>query len=316
MLQRLDELGHQEPQLEAQAKAVLSWCQDNAVYPLSMADMAYPSLLKEISTPPALLFVRGNIDMLCLPQVAIVGSRNASNFGLNTAFEFAKMLVNSGFVVTSGLALGIDGAAHRGAISSGNGGQNTGQTIAVLGTGSDVIYPRQHQNIHQEILDLGGAIVTEFLPGTPPLSANFPRRNRIISGLSLGTMVVEAAIRSGSLITARYAMEQGREVFAVPGSIHNVLSKGSHALLKQGATLVESGKDIVLAYVESESGGLDAVWEKQYPELLSAMGYDPIDIDTLVVRTCLPVAELNRQLVQLELEAVIASRNGLYHRLK
>ena len=322
MLQRLDELGHEEPQLKAQAKAVLSWCQDNAVYPLSMADTAYPSLLKEISTPPTLLFVRGNIDMLCLPQVAIVGSRNASSSGLNTAFEFAKMLAKSGFVVTSGLALGIDGAAHRGALRSGNEGQKTGQTIAVLGTGSDVIYPQQHQDLHQEILDLGGAIVTEFLPSTPPLPANFPRRNRIISGLSLGTMVVEAAIRSGSLITARYAMEQGREVFAVPGSIHNVLSKGSHALLKQGATLVESGKDIVaqlggmLAYAGSECGGLDAVWEKQYPELLNAMGYDPIDIDTLVFRTGLTVAALNRQLVQLELEAVIASRNGLYHRLK
>jgi DNA processing protein len=322
MLQNLDELDRQESQLEVQAKAVLGWCQENAVYPLSLADTAYPPLLKEISLPPALLFVRGNVDILSLPQVAIVGSRNASSSGLNTAFEFAKMLASNGFVVTSGLALGIDGAAHAGAIRSGKDGQKTGQTIAVLGTGSDVIYPRQHRELHQEILNLGGTVITEFLPGTPPLPENFPRRNRIISGLSMGTMVVEAAIRSGSLITARYALEQGREVFAVPGSIHNALSKGSHALLKQGATLVESGKDIVeqlggmLSYVESESSNPDPILEKQYTELLRAMGYDPIDIDTLVHRTGLSVAELNRQLVQLEMEVVIANSNGLYHRLK
>jgi DNA processing protein len=320
---RLNALEQQQPKLEAQAAVVLNWCHDHRVYPLSITDSSYPALLKEISVPPSLLFVRGNIEKLSMPQVAIVGSRNASASGLNTASEFAKMLASSGFVVTSGLALGIDGAAHTGAMNGVvNGDITTGQTVAVLGAGSDVIYPRQHGELYQKILDEGGVVVTEFLPGTPPLPANFPRRNRIISGLSLGTMVVEAALRSGSLITARYAMEQGREVFAVPGSIHNALSKGTHTLIKQGATLVESGKDIVeqlggmLGYVESELETSDNTLGKQQKELLNAMGFDPVDMDTLVHRTGLPVAELSRQLVQLELEAVIASGNGLYNRLK
>jgi len=319
-----NKLEQQRPKLEAQAAVVLNWCQDHRVYPLSITDSSYPALLKEISVPPSLLFVRGSIEKLCLPQVAIVGSRNASTSGLNTASAFAKMLASSGFVVTSGLALGIDGAAHTGAMNGVvSGGITTGHTVAVLGTGLDVIYPRQHSELYQKILDGGGAVITEFLPGTPPLPANFPRRNRIISGLSLGTMVVEAALKSGSLITARYALEQGREVFAVPGSIHNALSKGTHALIKQGATLVESGKDIVeqlggmLAYVELEKSECsDSALGKQQKELLNAMGFDPVDMDTLVHRTGLPVVELSRQLVQLELEAVITSGNGLYNRLK
>ncbi|MEH6617866.1 MAG: DNA-processing protein DprA, partial [Porticoccus sp.] len=195
-----------------------------------------------------------------------------------------------------------------------------GKTVAVLGTGLDVVYPRQHHELYQQILDNSGAIISEFLPGTPPLPANFPRRNRVISGLSLGTMVVEAAIRSGSLITARYAMEQGREVFAVPGSIHNVLSKGSHHLLKQGATLVESAQDIVeqlggmLAYTEMEFSKQKINGGKNGP-LLEALGFDPVDIDTLVERTGLPIATLNHQLILLELEGAIESSNGRYHRL-
>lgn len=320
---RFNTLEQQQSKLEAEAVAVLNWCERHRVYPLNITDPSYPTLLKEISVPPSLLFVCGNVEKLSLPQVAIVGSRNASTSGLSTASEFAKMLANSGFVVTSGLALGIDGAAHTGAMRGlVNGDITTGQTIAVLGTGPDVVYPRQHGELCQKILGEGGAVITEFLPGTPPLPANFPRRNRIISGLSLGTMVVEAALKSGSLITARYAMEQGREVFAVPGSIHNALSKGTHALLKQGATLVESGKDIVeqlggmLGYMESEPESPDNVLCKQQKELLNAMGFDPVDMDTLVRRTGLPVSELSRELVQLELEAVIASGNGVYNRLK
>ena len=319
----LEHLNQQQAILSAQAEAVMDWCQKNAVQWLCLSDSAYPSLLKEIAIPPSVLFVRGNTDLLCLPQVAIVGSRNATVSGLNTAFDFAKMLASSGFVITSGMALGIDGAAHNGALE-------TGQTVAVLGTGLDVLYPKQHRELHQKILNHGGAVISEFMPGTPPLPANFPRRNRIISGLCLGTMVVEAAIRSGSLITARYAMEQNREVFAIPGSIHNAMSKGTHALLKQGATLVESGHDIVeqlggiLAYVEAETleSSVSQVIDKRtnepsgQQELLQAMGFDPVDIDTLVSRTGLAIAQINRQLMELELEGIISNQNGLYNRLK
>lgn len=319
----LDHLNQQQAILSALAEAVMDWCQKNAVQWLCLSDSAYPSLLKEIAIPPSVLFVRGNTDLLCLPQVAIVGSRNATVSGLNTAFDFAKMLASSGFVITSGMALGIDGAAHNGALE-------TGQTVAVLGTGLDVLYPKQHRELHQKILNHGGAVISEFMPGTPPLPANFPRRNRIISGLCLGTMVVEAAIRSGSLITARYAMEQNREVFAIPGSIHNAMSKGTHALLKQGATLVESGHDIVeqlggiLAYVEAETveSSVSQVIDKRtnqpsgQQELLQAMGFDPVDIDTLVSRTGLAIAQINRQLMELELEGIISNQNGLYNRLK
>lgn len=311
--QSLNSLLRDKTALEARANDTLNWCQANEVYCLSIVDPLFPPLLKEIATPPTLLFVRGDVGLLSLPQIAIVGSRNATASGLNIASEFARMLAGSGFAITSGMALGIDGAAHIGALK-------TGKTVAVLGTGLDVVYPRQHHELYQQILDNSGVIISEFLPGTPPLPANFPRRNRVISGLSLGTMVVEAAIRSGSLITAKYAMEQGREVFAVPGSIHNVLSKGSHHLLKQGATLVESAQDIVeqlggmLAYTEMESSS-NKIGSDENGSLLAALGFDPVDIDTLVERTRLPVATLNHQLILLELEGAIESSNGRYHRL-
>jgi DNA processing protein len=311
--QSLNHLLRDKAGLEARAEDTLAWCQANGVHCLSIADPLFPPLLKEIATPPILLFVRGDIGLLSLPQIAIVGSRNASASGLNIASEFSRVLAGSGFAITSGMALGIDGAAHLGALKM-------GKTVAVLGTGLDVVYPRQHSELYQQILDNNGVIISEFLPGTPPLPANFPRRNRVISGLSLGTMVVEAAIRSGSLITARYAMEQGREVFAVPGSIHNVLSKGSHHLLKQGATLVESAQDIVdqlggmLAYTEMAFSKQKSNGEKNGP-LLEALGFDPVDIDTLVERTGLPISTLNHQLILLEIDGAIESSNGRYHRL-
>jgi DNA processing protein len=310
----LERLEEEQQTLADQAETVLHWCRLHGVQPLCLSHPSYPALLSEISTPPALLFARGDVTQLGLPQVAIVGSRHATISGLNTAFDFAKTLAGSGFVVTSGLALGIDGSAHNGALAAGT-------TIAVMGTGLDVMYPKQHRMLHQKILDQGGAVVSEFMPGTPPIPSNFPRRNRIISGLSLGTMVVEAAIKSGSLITAKYAMEQGREVFAIPGSIHNVLSKGAHALLKQGASLVESAADIVdqlggiLSYLEPEKTDLK-VPESTHSKLLEAMGFDPVDMDTLVRRTGFTVAELSRDLVELELEGVIVNNNGFYDRLK
>jgi DNA processing protein len=311
--QSLNSLLRDKTALEARANDTLNWCQANEVHCLSIVDPLFPPLLKEIAIPPTLLFVRGDVGLLSLPQIAIVGSRNATASGLNIASEFARMLAGSGFAITSGMALGIDGAAHIGALK-------TGKTVAVLGTGLDVVYPRQHRELYQQILDNSGVIISEFLPGTPPLPANFPRRNRVISGLSLGTMVVEAAIRSGSLITAKYAMEQGREVFAVPGSIHNVLSKGSHHLLKQGATLVESAQDIVeqlggmLAYTEMESSN-KKIGSDDNGSLLEALGFDPVDIDTLVERTGLPIAALNHQLILLELEGAVESSHGRYHRL-
>jgi len=323
--QNFECLDQQRELLEQKAQDVLNWCKDNHVFPLNITHSDYPPLLREIVSPPITLFVQGSLGLLGLPQIAIVGSRHATGSGLSTASEFAKMLANSGFVITSGLALGIDGAAHKGALE-------TGKTIAVLGTGSDILYPKRHRDIHQKIIDGGGAIVTEFLPGTPPLPANFPRRNRIISGLSLGTMVVEAAIKSGSLITAKYAMEQGREVFAIPGSIHNALSKGAHSLLKQGATLVESAADIVeqlkgmlghaaLEVFQSPASSVSTDMPNKTDShdselLLNAIGYDPVDMDTLVERTGLSVVELNRQLMELQLQGMISSQNGLYDRLE
>ena len=211
----------------------------------------YPDLLKEIACPPVMLFVAGDVSCLNMPQLAIVGSRRSSNNGEQTAAWLAGELARRGFCVTSGLAAGIDSFAHSGALA------NNGRTIAVLGTGIDRVYPQRNRRLAEQVSG-SGALVSEFAIGTPPVAGNFPQRNRIIAGLSLGVIVVEATIRSGSLITARLAMESNREVFAVPGSIHNVLSKGSHYLLKQGATLVESAQDIVeqlgemLAYTEME----------------------------------------------------------------
>jgi len=300
---------------EDRAEQVLDWCRHNQVTCLNLLDPDYPPLLLELSVPPPLLFIRGDAQLLSMPQIAIVGSRNASPGGLGNARAFAAALAASGFVITSGLALGIDGAAHDGALQ-------TGKTIAVLGTGLDVIYPRRHDDLYRRIVAQGGAVVSEFLPETPPFAGNFPRRNRIISGLSLGILVVEAALKSGSLITARYGLEQGREVFAIPGSIHSAFSKGTHQLLKQGATLVESAADIA-----EQLGGLlasmapDVKTGQQPPTeagqvLLEAMGFDPVDMDMLVQRTAMSVNTLTQELLLLELEGAIAVGQGIYQRLR
>jgi len=308
-------LGRQLTQLEDRAEQLLDWCDRHQVRCLTLTDPDYPELLKEVSAAPPLLFVRGDADLLSMPQLAVVGSRNASPQGLQQAEQFARALADSGFVITSGLALGIDGAAHRGALQG-------GKTLAVLGTGLDVIYPRQHAGLCRDILEGGGAVVSEFLPETAPLPANFPRRNRVISGLSLGVLVVEAALKSGSLITARYGLEQNREVFAIPGSIHNPMSKGNHRLLKQGAILVESARDIVehlggmLGYLaqtvpppaENPGGGDESV-------LLAAMGFDPVDVDSLVASTGFSVKDVMRMLMLLELDEKVVSINGNYQRL-
>lgn len=234
-----------------QAQQDIAWCKNNNTTILLQNDARYPALLKEIPQAPPVLFVRGNINNLVLPQIAIVGSRNATPTGLNCATQFAKQLTAMGFAITSGLALGIDAAAHAGAL------QSQAPTIAVMGTGVDKIYPYRNRQLAENILSQNGTLISEFPLSTTPQASHFPRRNRIISGLCMGVLVVEAALKSGSLITARYALQHNREVFAIPGSIHNPLSRGCHALIREGATLTESIDDMC----ESLQGLLQ--WQKE-----------------------------------------------------
>jgi len=277
----------------------------------------YPALLASISDAPLVLFVEGAAGSLSLPQLAIVGSRNPTHIGRDTATQFARHLAAAGLTVTSGLALGIDAAAHRGALLGG------GRTIAVLGCGLDRIYPRENTDLARQVV-AGGALVSDLPTGVPPLKQNFPRRNRIISGLSVGTLVVEAALHSGSLITARLAAEQGREVFAIPGSIHSPLSRGCHRLIRQGARLVESADDIfgeLGALLESLVPGSFAeatdaqedsgpTLDKEYEILLDALGFEPAGVDALVARTGLKADAVASMLLILELEGRIAQQPG------
>lgn len=285
------------------------------IAPLPLTDHRYPALLREIHRPPPLLYVRGDITLLSLPQLAIVGSRRASSGGLASARAFAAELAAAGFAITSGLALGIDAAAHRGAL-------DRGRTIAVLATGVDVAYPRQHAALGDQILAAGGSLVSEFPPGFAPRRESFPQRNRIISGLSLGVLVVEAAIKSGSLITARLAMEQGREVFAMPGSVHNPQAKGCHQLIREGAMLTETVADIaeqlggLLAYKAEEAGGETPPANLPDDELavLEAMGFEPTDIDSLVAATGMGISGLTAVLVNLELQGLVENVGGFFLR--
>jgi DNA processing protein len=283
----------------------------------------FPSLLNEPPAAPAALFVAGDSSLLWRPQVAIVGSRNASQGGLATAAAFARALAAAGFVVTSGLAEGIDGAAHAAALDSG------GTTVAVLGTGPDLVYPPRHRELAARIRTQG-ALVSEFPPGTPGHPAHFPRRNRIIAGLALGTLVVEASLRSGALITARNATEAGREVFAIPGSIHNPLARGCHRLIRDGAKLVETVEEVAaeLAPLAQSLGtrlrerlagapvmpGPSApparARDPDYARLLAALGHDALGIDQLAARTGLAVPALSSMLLMLELEGEVAAAGG------
>ncbi len=289
---------------------------------ITLADPIYPPLLREIDDPPPLLFVNGDPNSLKTPQLGIVGSRNPSPGGQENARNFAKSLAQAGLTITSGLALGIDAAAHQGALLG------HGVTIAVTGTGLDRVYPARHRNLAHQIA-AAGALISEFPIGTPPLADHFPRRNRIISGLSLGTLVVEAAPLSGSLITARLAAEQGREVFAIPGSIHNPLARGCHALIRQGAKLVETVEDIIeelgplakLNYslnhdVEHSTGHDTPDLDSQQLKLLENMGYDPVSVDTLVGHANLTTEQVSAILLVLELQGVVSSAaGGLYTRV-
>ncbi len=283
-------------------------------------DEFYPSLLAQIHSAPLVLFVQGDLQNLHLPQIAVVGSRNASAGGTELAYEFSSSLGSQGLTITSGLALGIDGAAHRGALSV------SARTIAVVATGLDQVYPRRHEKLAQDILAAGGTLVSEFTPGTRPQAQNFPRRNRIISGLSLGTLVIEASTKSGSLITARYAMEQGREVFALPGSVRSLYHRGCHALIRQGATLVETTDDIaeqldgLLAFKKNECRVISQLqtkqdtWSADAVRVFKRLDHTPVGIDVLVARCGMPIDVLAAALLDLELEGVVAQRHGFYCR--
>jgi DNA processing protein len=347
---------------EAQLKTTWDWLeagtvdaltgQNNRVF-LTLADPNYPSSLLNIEDPPLVLYLQGHVDMLARLDtnaaktsknttntpykhakdgIAMVGSRNPTPQGLATAHAFAQSFTQAGLVVVSGLALGIDGAAHDGALE-GRQNDDNGCTIAVIGTGLDRVYPSKHLALAHRIVE-HGLMVSEFPLGTPPLPANFPKRNRIISALSLGTLVVEAAVKSGSLITARLASEQGKEVFAIPGSIHSTQSRGCHALLKQGAKLVESAQDVLeelrlqltpplvppskLLKTENKTpvDELAAARHVEPDDLVKSLGYDPVSLDALVARTGWDAATLQVRLMELELEDQVARLpGGLYQRV-
>jgi len=326
----------------ARMAAALAWLEGgNDRHLISITDPRYPRLLAATQTAPVALFVRGDPDCLSLPQLGIVGSRKATAAGMENAEAFAAHLAGCGLVVTSGLALGIDTAAHGGALAA------KGRTIAVLGTGPERIYPRTNEALAARIATEGGALVSEFLPGVPALKENFPRRNRIISGLSLGTLVVEAGIQSGALITARRAIEQGREVFAIPGSIHNPLAKGCHRLIREGAKLVESAEHILeelgplLSLTQASlragddhptrSSKSDEAVDRRlraampetrerdidYGKLLDALGWDPATVDMLVLRSGLTAGEVSSMLLILELDGTVQPlAGGRYQRTR
>lgn len=313
---------------EARLDADLTWLAQPGHRLLRCTDADFPPTLETIAQPPAALFVAGEASLLLHPQVAIVGARRASPAGLANARAFARQLSQAGLLVTSGMADGIDGAAHAAALDAGL------PTVAVVGTGPDRVYPRKHHALARRIAE-GGVLVSEFLPGTGARADHFPRRNRIISGLALGTVVIEAGLQSGSLITARLAAEQGREVFALPGSIHNPLASGCHRLIRDGARLVEEVGEVVEALApaaralgaelaarldtltepDSDSVGV-ASHDPDYGRLLDALGHDPVLLDELVVRTGQPAAELSSMLLMLELEGRIGALPGnRYQRL-
>ena len=294
----------------------LQWSASTGYAIIAWDHPEYPKALLEVSDPPAILYCVGRMELLNRSALAIVGSRNATAQGVRNAQAFARALSDAGLTIVSGLALGVDAAAHRGGL------EGRSSTIAVLGTGVDVVYPPGNKALAQEIAERG-LLVSEFALGSAAAKHNFPRRNRIISGLTRGTLVVEAALSSGSLITARAALEQGREVFAIPGSIHSPLSKGCHNLIKSGAKLVESADDVmselgVLAQAPARSPGeAETRKEGNVPFLLDQMGYDPIDVDSLCARIGVSAQHVTAELLRLELDGRIASLpGGLYQRVR
>lgn len=281
----------------------LDWAGQPNQHILTLADPAYPGQLLNIADPPTLLFVRGDPSLLQRPALGIVGSRNATPQGLRNARQFSAALAERGLSIVSGLALGIDTTAHHGALTAG------GATIAVIGTGADRVYPARNRDLALSIVERG-AIVSEFPLGTPPIAANFPRRNRIIAGLSLGVLVVEAAVESGSLITARQAGEQGREVFAIPGSIHAPQSRGCHRLIREGAKLVETANDILEELGNPPGQSATPPTDEREPALLAVIGHDPCNFDELVERSGMPADVLHGELLTLELAGRIGILPG------
>lgn len=296
---------------EDRLQAVATWLDDPVNRIITLADAEYPQALLQTTDAPPVLYVKGRIELLNQRAIAIVGSRNATAQGIATAESFAHALSDAGFAVVSGLALGIDAAAHRGGLAG------FARSIAVVGTGLDIVYPARNRSLALELAH-EGAIISDFPLATPALAANFPRRNRLISGLAQGCLVVEAALSSGSLITARLANEQGKEVFAIPGSIHSPLSKGCHLLIKQGAKLVESVHDILEElHVAVPSQSQPTPSGRAVHRLLEFMGFDPCDIDTLALRSGLPAESIAALLTQFELDGSITTLpGGRFQRLR
>ncbi|WP_338770645.1 DNA-processing protein DprA [Massilia sp. METH4] len=301
------------PQARALAEATLQWARQPGNHLLALNDAGYPSLLKEIADPPVLLHVQGDVSLLHRRAIGIVGSRNATLQGKANANRFARALSEAGFTIVSGLALGIDAAAHEGGLAA------QGSTVAVIGTGIDVTYPASNAPLAARIRE-EGCVVSEFALGSPAHQRNFPIRNRIISGLSRGVLVVEAAERSGSLITARLAGEQGRDVFAIPGSIHSALSKGCHKLIRDGAKLVDTAQHILEAFGIEGQGEEAAILEELTQAadvLLTALTYDPVPADELAARLKLDPADTQASLLALELAGVVERLpGGVFQRLK
>ena len=301
------------------------WALMDRQYLLSIEDAEYPARLREIYCPPPIIYVKGCLSAFEQPAIAMVGSRNASISGAQNAFSFARDFSLAGFCVYSGLALGIDAASHQGALYA------QGATCAVLGTGLDVVYPKQHVNLAEEITEKG-VLVSEMNLGAKPVPANFPRRNRIVSGLSQGVLVVEASLKSGSLITASYATEQNRDVFAMPGPVDSPISKGCHALIKQGARLVESVDDVLdeWIYVDQDSNLSSTNSHRHVSHdaenfehlsleerlVMKNVGYQRISFDVLAHHTGLEIGRLTHLLITLELKGMLSSVPGGYQRVK
>lgn len=340
-------LAHAPAGLESQVQATWDWLHDGRPGPhgasgksvITLADGDYPGALLAIEDPPLLLYLQGAPGFVAAPSharleqalsrcIAIVGSRNPTPQGAANARQFAKALTQAGLTVVSGLALGIDGAAHAGALDAVGSDPQRLATVAVVGTGLDRVYPKSHLELARRIAGQG-LIISEYPIGTAPLAANFPRRNRIIAALSQGTLVVEAALQSGSLITARLAAEQGKDVFAIPGSIHSTQSRGCHALIRQGAKLVESAQDVLeeLRYPRADASAQDVQPQRDADApgsaptaadaaLLQALGFDPVSLDALQARTGLETARLQAQLMALELAGLVARLpGGLFQRV-
>ena len=316
-----------EPDPNAMAQC-LEWLQHDRHFLITRDDPLFPPLLRRIPDPPPALFAVGDLRCLVRPQIAIVGSRNATPGGLDHARSFAATLARSGFIISSGLAAGIDGSAHQGCLDAG------GRTLAVAGTGLDQVYPARHRDLARRIVNQG-ALISQFPPGVGPLAGNFPARNRIISGMSLGTLVIEAGLRSGSLITARLANEQGRDVFAVPGSVHNPQARGCHRLIREGAKLVETAEEVaeelaplarqlaedIEHLLVPDAGNLSAPLEEgdqsphmdddpEYRRLLEAVGFDPTPVDEIIRRSQLTPAAVSSMLLMLELDGRVSAHAG------